>query len=1380
MADIHAFAVPSGGGVDESGDVARDAVAAPAEGVKIPLTTAQRGLWFGEKMGRAGTVFNLGEAIEIHGPVDPALFLKALRQLTTEAETIRVKIVEDQDGPAQVIRPTFDDVFPYIDVSDQPDPRQAAERWMMEELNRPVDFDRDPLWVSALFKAADDRFFWYHRAHHIMLDGFTGGMVARRVAELYSAYVEGREPAPHGFLPLVGLVDHEAAYRASDRLEKDRAFWTERLANLPDAVSLARRRVAGPNGLFRQTAHLSPLTSMRLHEIAKGASASLPQILISLAAAFYYRSTGAADLVFGLPVTARPNGQLRRTPGMVANAVTIRLAMSPDLTLEELVQQVSGVMRQTLRHQQYRYEDLRRDMGLVGHNQQIAWMSVNIEPFDYDLRFGGHPATTHNLSNGSVEDLTIFIYDRDDGRGLRVDFDANPALYTRDELARHQARFLRLVDAIMEDPTLRIGRIDLLSGEERRQVLIDWNATAQSSPPPLLAQWFEAQAAATPDAPAIGFANEVVSYRVLNAAANAWARALLQLGIGPGQLVAVATQRSALLPVALLAVLKTGAAYVPIDPDMPAARLALVFEDARPAALLTTPDVAAGLPDSAIPRLMVDLPPDGVDLDWLASLNPTDQERRRPSRALDPAYVIFTSGSTGRPKGVAVSQGNIVNFLGAMKAAFPLSPRDRLMAVTTVSFDIAALELFLPLLAGARIDIAPRAVVRDAPALAQAMRMAGTTLMQATPSLWQSLVEQAADIFPGLRVLVGGEALPPSLAQAMMDRGAVVTNLYGPTETTVWSTARTLNRADLDAPPIGGPIWNTQVYVLDPALQPVPVGVAGDLYIAGDGVAIGYLNRPGLTADRFVANPFGPSGSCFYRTGDLARWREDGMLEFLGRTDHQIKIRGFRIELGEVEAALAACAGVARAVVTAWDDPASGAKRLVGYVVPAPEVSLDTAVLRRDLAGRLPDYMVPAVFVTLDDLPLTANGKVDRRALPAPERTAVSSYAEPRTPTEQALTILWAKELGVQRVGIHDNFFDLGGDSLMATRLLTRIQNIFPGKISLGTLFEGATIAELAAQLEHSATSDPLGVLLPLRTQGQGAPLFCIHPVVGLGWAYAGLLRHIGPEHPVYALQARGLADDTALPQAPLPRSVEEMADEYLTHIRRVQPQGPYHLLGWSFGGLVAVAIAHKLQREGEQVDLLSLLDAYPFVQSPAGQEPSEAELATAALGFLGYSPGDVAVTGGDRPLGMAAVADFLCREYDVLSMPLVQQMRQENRDIVSSVLRVIQNNLAIARKFKPQPLNTGLLFFRATHLTGPSLKGLLMHETEAWAPHVRGPIQEHRLACHHQAMMDPVPLEEIARIVARELAGGRKAPHAPSPSGPRMARQEFEAVPCA
>ena len=1045
----------------------------------LPLSAAQRGLWFAQNLSSSASIFNLAESIEIHGPIDPALFEQALRRAAAEADTVRVRYVEDIEGPRQIITPVFVGHLPFVDVSAEPEPQAAAERWMMDELTRPVDLLAGPLWTSALFKAAPDRFFWYHRGHHIVMDGYAGGLFARRVATIYTALAEGRpvEKSPFGSLAL--LLEEEAAYRGSQRFVRDRQYWMERFADRPELFSLASRQSPNVGGLLRRTAYLSPENVAVLRAVAKAAGASLPQILIAATAAYLHRMTGVEDLVIGLPVTARANARQRSVPGMVANAVPLRLLIDPEMTFEALLREVGKQVRQILRHQCYRYEDLRRDLNLLADNRQLFTTVINIEPFDYDLRFAGHPVTPHNLSNGTAEDLAIFIYDRGDGKGVRIDFDANPALYDTDDLADHQRRFLRLLELLGDDLRHPIGQLDILDARERRRLLVDWNDTAHAVPRTTLPALIEAQVARTPTATALVCEDASLSYAELNARANRLARLLIAQGAGPEQIVALALPRSAEMVIALLAILKSGAAYLPIDPDYPSERIAFMLADARPARLLTTAALAAKLTGPA-PHLLLDdagtITALGRYSDANPGANPGDAERTAPLSPENPAYVIYTSGSTGRPKGVVVPHDAIVNRLRWMQAEYGLEADDRVMQKTPAGFDVSVWEFFWPLMDGATLVVAKPEGHKDPAYLASLIRRERITTIHFVPSMLQAfLQEPAATRCDELRrVICSGEALSAELqAQFFTTLATGLHNLYGPTEAAVDVTSWACRPDAENRPvPIGRPIWNTQLHILDSGLQPVPIGGSGDLYIAGIGLARGYLNRPDLTAERFVANPYGAPGSRLYRTGDLARWRADGAIEFLGRTDQQVKIRGFRIELGEIEFVLAGFPAIERAVVVASED-GSGDKRLVAYLVAGPAYVHADGQLREHLGRSLPEHMIPSAFVVLDSLPLSPNGKLDRKALPAPEWQAAPDYTAPRTATEELLAHLWAETFGLERVGIHDNFFELGGHSLLVTRLVSKIRAAFAVDLPLVTLFEVSTIAGLAERLDQAQSAQP-------------------------------------------------------------------------------------------------------------------------------------------------------------------------------------------------------------------------------------------------------------------------------------------------------------------
>jgi enterobactin synthetase component F len=717
------------------------------------------------------------------------------------------------------------------------------------------------------------------------------------------------------------------------------------------------------------------------------------------------------------------------------------------------------------------------------------------------------------------------------------------------------------------------------------------------------------------------------------------------------------------------------------------------------------------------------------------------------------AYVLYTSGSTGRPKGVEITHRNLGNFLLGMQKQLVPTASDRFLAVTTVIFDIAGLELYLPLTVGARVVMASSEAAHNPPMLARLIRNSGATHLQATPSLWRILLASSETTLDGIHVLVGGEALSAELAARLKGMAARITQFYGPTETTVWSTAFELDEVGGSAPPIGRPIINTQLYVLDEDRQLVPTGAAGELYIGGEGVAKGYLNRPKLTEERFVANPFARDGSRMYRTGDLVRWSDDGLLEFIGRVDDQVKINGHRIELGEIESQLLLHVTVAEAAVAAHRN-GDGSSSLAAYIVERSGISVDINSLRSFLAGRLPGYMVPATFMLLDAMPLTPNGKLDRKALPAPEWIRGNVYAEPVTWTEKKLVALWQQVLGMERVGLHDNFFELGGDSLKVAELVAHFPSYFEMELPLGSLFEAPTIANLAALVERLSNEhvDPLNVILPLRKVHKSTqpPLFCIHPMVGVSMGFSALLRHLDPKMPVYGLQSRGLSGDVDLPI-----SIEEIASDYLEQIRRIQPAGPYRLMGRSLGGLIGHSIASQLQAQNQQVELLAMIDSSLFVREDFAHPRTEADEVQAALSFL-----DLHLESNDKPQTLKELAEFLLNPDAVRSIPLAEGIMKVGKEIIKSnpdflkhLATVMLNNLKLARQYVPPKVNLDLLYFHATEITG-DLDGILDRSPSAWRPFIGGKIEVHELACHHEAVLDPVPSAQICTVMQQRLSG--------------------------
>ena len=701
----------------------------------------------------------------------------------------------------------------------------------------------------------------------------------------------------------------------------------------------------------------------------------------------------------------------------------------------------------------------------------------------------------------------------------------------------------------------------------------------------LIHQLFEKQVAVSGQAVALIHEGESLTYADLNARANRLGHFLRAQGVGPDRLAAIYLERSAAMVVALLAILKAGGAYVPLDPMYPPERLAHMLEDAAPCVVLTQAKLQAQLPPTSAMVIAVDSHRDDI-----ASPNVSDLDAEVAD--LTPqhlAYVIYTSGSTGRPKGVMIEHAAVVNFLRSMRKRPGIEATDRLLAVTTIAFDIAALEIYLPLVAGARVVLADASDAADADSLARLLETHDITVMQATPATWKLLLRGGWKGCKTLKVLCGGEALGTDLAEKLLARVASVWNMYGPTETTIWSCARRISRVERPqhTEPIGGPINETRVHILDEHLRPVPPGAAGEIYIGGAGVARGYLNRAELTAERFVPDPFAAEPRArMYRTGDLGRMRQDGAIDFLGRTDHQVKIRGYRIELGEIEAQLARHADVREAAVVAWENE-QDEKRLVAYLVPRnPSAPPTVERIRELLGGMLPAYMVPSAFVALERFPLTPNGKLDRRALPPPDAASQlrRSYAAPRGSVEAALAGIWQALLRVERVGRDDNFFELGGYSMLALDLRTRIESELGVAVSLSALIEAPTVALLAQLVAADGQRDSLVLI---REGEGGPPVFLVHDGDGETLLYRNLALRLNRRHAVYGLNPR------ALPGVPMAHTrIGDMATYYIGKIRSVQPHGPYLLGGMCAGGVIAYEMALQLQAQSERAGLVALLDA--------------------------------------------------------------------------------------------------------------------------------------------------------------------------------------------
>ncbi|WP_438036430.1 amino acid adenylation domain-containing protein [Sorangium sp. So ce204] len=1026
------------------------------------LSLRQRRHWILNELDPGSPSHHVALAWRLVGPLRVGALEAALTESLKRHEILRATFGLDESGPVGRIGIEVRSPLVRVDMRALPpgEGEPALRRLLQQEARRPFDLQGGPLLRGLLVELGDEAHVLALIAHQIVADRGSLATLFDELASRAPAAGEGRR----GF---VAPADGERAWVQTDEAAARIDFWRRRLAGVPPLdlppdrprpiVRNSRRGAAYPVEMP------APLVDS-LSQIARREGCSLSAVLLAGFAVMLHRWSGQGDLSVGVPVDGRSSPELARVVGPLSDWLPVRVSVGRDATFRALIRESEAALRDARVSAAVPFGALLDALNPARDTSRTPLFQVTFEIADADpgVAFPGLEVSAEHVPlDAAPFDLGLALSRREGVLQGALTYDSS--LFEAATIARIAEHLTTLLAGAAVDPDRRAAALPLMTQEQRRTVLFDWNRTAAELPPvACVHDLIAAQAARSPDAAALTCGEETLTYRALEARVDALASRLRAAGVGPEVLVAILIERGIDLVIALLAVLRAGGAYVPLDPTYPRERLAYMLDDARPAALL-------------VRRAPADLPaPRGahiIDIDDPGASPGGAWGGERPS-GTGLAYVIYTSGSTGKPVGVQVTRRAVVNFLRAMAERPGVTAGDVLLAVTTVSFDIAGLELYLPLTVGARVVLAPRSVAADGAALRALVEEVAPTVMQATPATWRMLLEAGWTEGAGLKILCGGEALAADLAERLRATGADVWNLYGPTETTIWSTLHHVDAPQRGAVPIGRPIANTTAYVLDADLEPVPPGTRGMLYLGGEGVARGYLRRPDLTASKFVPDPFrGVAGARMFRTGDEARFSPDGALEFLGRSDFQVKVRGFRIELGEVEAALAGHPAVLQAVVVARDD-AQAVKRLVAYVVPRhPGPPPTQGALREHLLERLPDFMVPAAYVVLDALPLTPAGKIDRRGLPAPDpgrRALAEEVAAPRTPVEGALARIWAEVLGLPRVGIHDDFFELGGDSLLAVRVASRAgqQGI---RISPGQLVQRPTVERLAEAAEIAA-----------------------------------------------------------------------------------------------------------------------------------------------------------------------------------------------------------------------------------------------------------------------------------------------------------------------
>ncbi|MCC6191428.1 MAG: amino acid adenylation domain-containing protein [Anaerolineales bacterium] len=1052
----------------------------------LPLTAAQTHLWFLAAYSDGAMLAHTHRiALQVTGPLDAAALRRAFQAVADRHQALRLVFDTAEAQRVALERPVSLEV---VDFAGQPDEARlaAAGDWLRTEGRRPFE-PADSLWRAALLRLRPERHLLIVSAHALVADEPALQRLLAEVAAVYTSWINGAAPALEAAVPFQAYVDALAEHANQPQYARSREFWSGVYADGIPSVDLAAWQNRPPVKSYAGTRLVVPLPAALGQALQDWNTAHKGSPYVTLLAAFQLwlqRMSGQDDLVVG--VMSRGSTLLPRAGSLIANTTNplpMRTRVDAAAPFADLVQKVQDSLLTAFDYQDYPFSAIIQDLDPERDQSRspVFTVAFDWQPEAARLDFGGPSAQPITAPIQYVPyDLFLTVIEVSGQMQLQCDYSTE--LFDSATIRRWMNSFRTLLAACLEPQARPMAQLPMLTLEERRQMLVEWNDTARAYPNDICVhQLLEAQAARTPGAVALVDRRCELTYAELNDAAEQIAASLRQAGVVPGAFVAVCLDRSSGALASLLGVLKSGGAYVFLDPAFPVERLAFMLQDSQAAILVTESEWRDRFPGYAGQTFLLD----GLAL---ARQGKAPASGPAANRALalssgHPAMMIYTSGSTGRPKGVLIAHRGVVNLLHAVTAEPGLSPGDRLLAVTTLSFDIAGLEIYLPLMIGATVVLASRDDASDGERLLALLQRSGATVMQATPATWQMLLAAGWQGDGRLKMLCGGEAMSRQLADALLARGGSLWNLYGPTETTIYSTGHKVEKRD-GAAPIGRPLANTQLYVLDRHLQPVPIGVPGELLIGGDGVSPGYWQRPELTAEKFVPNPFveaapGQPRPKLYRTGDLVRYLPNGDVAYLGRMDFQVKIKGFRIELGEVESALGAHPAVGRSVVVARDDD-HGRKYLAAYfLVRDGQAPPATTELRAHLSERLPEYMIPAAFVPLEAFPLTPNGKVNRRALPAPERGLRAgldrAYAAPRNRVEEILCRIWGEVLSLEKVGIHDNFFDLGGHSLLLTPLVLKLREYFQLRISMREFFSRPTVAELAEMIAEARGHAPAG-----------------------------------------------------------------------------------------------------------------------------------------------------------------------------------------------------------------------------------------------------------------------------------------------------------------
>ncbi|WP_121810367.1 non-ribosomal peptide synthetase [Mucilaginibacter kameinonensis] len=1303
-----------------------------------PSTEPQLEIWASCIIGgnEANCAYNESFSLQLSGQLDQEAMLEALQEITNMHEALRSAF--SADGKSICIYKELPLDFKFADMSGKSAEEQQSFITEQNNQNAFTAFDLvvGPLFKVQLIKLDENEHRLTFIAHHIICDGWSIGIMMQDLSKLYSAYAQGEYIELSEASSFSNYSNEQSLFTDSQEYKNNEQYWLDEFKgsnyqlDLPADLPRPAVRTYKSNRLdFDLDKHLASA----LKQLGKTNGSSFVTTLLAAFEVFLQRITGQDEIILGLPAAGQSATGNYHLVGHCVNLLPLRSYPKGDQSFRSYLKQRNSSILDAYDHQLYTFGELLKKLSIPRDASRVPLVPVmfNIDMgMDDDVNFYG--LKHHLISNPrEYENFEIFVNISGRDEALVLEWSYNTQLFSENAIRTMMDEFSFLLHELVAAPDTLIGAIPASNREELIEKLKVWNNTAIAHPKDkALYQLINWQS----DSVAVKSGTQSFTYRQLNDISNQLAALLIDKGVKKGDKVAFAIDRSIEMLAVILGIMKAGGIYIPLDPQFPLERINYMLGDSKAVVLLTS-EKYKGLYQSNATELT-------LETEWAKLSNYSTNTPKVTVTGDDLAYILYTSGSTGMPKGVQIGQHSLVNFLYSMQKEPGMTAGDKLLAVTTISFDIAGLELFLPLLSGAQVIIADTATAKDGRALLDIIRAEGITTMQATPYTWRIMLEAGWDTNTPVKVICGGEAFPKELTERILGKASSLWNVYGPTETTIWSTIKEIKAEDL-AITIGRPIDNTSIYILDKNLNPLDTGTIGEIFIGGDGLAAGYLNQPELTAEKFIADPFSAQpGAKMYRTGDLGRFMDNGEIECLGRADTQIKIRGYRIETGEIEYHLINKPDIKQAVVVAQPDR-NGVNKLVAYIVIndnyiTEEESTLIKNWRTSLKNSLPDYMIPDDFIIIASIPLTPNGKVDKKALiqnnAIPTAENINLYVAPRTDVEKMIADIWSEFLGIENIGVYDNFFELGGHSLIAVQVMTRIEKLTEKRLPLAALFENSTIEKLSLMLEMDGKSIVWDSLVPIKPNGSKTPLYIVHGAGLNVLLFNALAINMHPDQPVYGLQAKGLNGvDEPLTE------IKDIAAHYISAIQAQNPDGPYALAGYSFGGIIAYEMAIQLEAQGKKVKMLAMFDTYayrsPFFDPWLTMQTKRAKFFLRKLKYNLLTPEGLSQNIADKTKNIKRHATRLLWRFK----------KNENQEgFFGYSNKIDEMNQQAERNYQLKPYNISIELFRADNHT------FYMDDFEylGWQPYALKGINVHPIPGEHNSIFKAPNDKIFAKIL--------------------------------